>query len=251
MSKIFARGYNIERILAFTLAEVLITLGIIGVVASLTMPTLIQNYQEKATVVKLKKIYSMLSQAYQAASMENGDPTNWGLKDTPDTTSEGSRNLYNILIQPYFNVIKYCDVQPGCFYSQYSKTLQGDEFKENFDTNRRIKFVLNDGIIMMVSSYSSKCSYDDGYHVLDPFCGNVMLDINGKKSPNTFGIDIFQFLITKDSLLPDGINKTMSNVPTTNGRFVSGWTTGWVIQNENLDYLHCSGLDWSTKTKCK
>ncbi|MDR1168674.1 MAG: prepilin-type N-terminal cleavage/methylation domain-containing protein, partial [Heliobacteriaceae bacterium] len=84
---------------AFTLAEVLITLGIIGVVASLTMPTLIQDYQEKATVVKLKKIYSMLSQAYQSASMENGDPTNWGLKDTTDTTSEGSRNLYNILIQ--------------------------------------------------------------------------------------------------------------------------------------------------------
>ncbi|MDR1167626.1 MAG: type II secretion system GspH family protein [Heliobacteriaceae bacterium] len=235
----------------FTLAEVLITLGIIGVVASLTMPTLIQNYQEKATVVKLKKIYSMLSQAYQSASMENGDPTNWGLKDTPDATYEGSRNLYNILIQPYFNVIKYCDVQPGCFYSQNPRALPGDEWHENFDTNKRIKFVLNDGIIMMVSSYSSKCSYDDGNHIRDPFCGIVVLDINGKKLPNTWGRDIFSFLITKDSILPDGINKTMPNLSTTNSSFVFGWTTGWVIQNENMDYLHCNDLSWNSKTKCK
>ncbi|MDR1167996.1 MAG: hypothetical protein LBK53_03780, partial [Heliobacteriaceae bacterium] len=169
-----------------------------------------------------------------------------------DTTSEGSRNLYNILIQPYFNVVKYCDVQSGCFYSQYPRMLPaGDEFKENFDTNKRIKFVLNDGTIMMVTSHSPNCSYDGDNHLLDLTCGNVVLDINGKKLPNTWGRDIFSFSITKDSLLPDGINKTVANVPTTAGRFVSGWTTGWVIQNENLDYLHCSGLDWSTKTKCK
>jgi hypothetical protein len=127
----------------------------------------------------------------------------------------------------------------------------GDEFKENFDTNKRIKFVLNDGTIMMVTSHSPNCSYDGDNHLLDLTCGNVVLDINGKKLPNTWGRDIFSFSITKDSLLPDGINKTVANVPTTAGRFVSGWTTGWVIQNENLDYLHCSGLDWSTKTKCK
>ena len=42
-----------NRKVAFTLAEVLITLGIIGVVAAMTMPSLIQNYQEKATVTKL------------------------------------------------------------------------------------------------------------------------------------------------------------------------------------------------------
>ena len=44
----------------FTLAEVLITLGIIGVVAALTLPSLIQNYKEKATVTAVKESYSIL-----------------------------------------------------------------------------------------------------------------------------------------------------------------------------------------------
>ena len=48
---------------AFTLAEILITLGIIGLVAALTLPSVIANYQKKQTVVKLKKVYTTLSQA--------------------------------------------------------------------------------------------------------------------------------------------------------------------------------------------
>lgn len=46
---------------AFTLAEVLITLGIIGVVAALTLPALIQNYQDKVMVSQAKKTYSNFS----------------------------------------------------------------------------------------------------------------------------------------------------------------------------------------------
>ena len=48
---------------AFTLAEVLITLGIIGVVAAMTMPSVITNYQKKQTAAQLKKAYSIVSQA--------------------------------------------------------------------------------------------------------------------------------------------------------------------------------------------
>ena len=44
----------------FTLAEVLITLGVIGIVAVMTIPTLVQSYEEKATVAKLKKINSLI-----------------------------------------------------------------------------------------------------------------------------------------------------------------------------------------------
>lgn len=62
---------------AFTLAEVLITLGIIGVVAAMTMPSLIANYQEKQRVSQLKKVYSALSQAFVTAVQENGTPDEW------------------------------------------------------------------------------------------------------------------------------------------------------------------------------
>ena len=47
----------------FTLAEVLITLGIIGVVAAMTMPTLINNINNKQNIAALKKAYSLISQA--------------------------------------------------------------------------------------------------------------------------------------------------------------------------------------------
>ena len=64
---------------AFTLAEVLITLGIIGVVAALTIPSLIQKYEEKQTVSQVKKAYSEISQAYMSAVQGEGTPDNWGL----------------------------------------------------------------------------------------------------------------------------------------------------------------------------
>jgi len=69
---------------AFTLAEVLITLGIIGVVAALVMPSLIANQKEKETVVKLKKVYSVLSNAYLMAQEEYGTPDNWNIIGSND-----------------------------------------------------------------------------------------------------------------------------------------------------------------------
>lgn len=57
----------------FTLAEVLITLGIIGIVAAMTMPTLIGKYQKKQTAVQLKKVYTEMSQAVALSELDNGD----------------------------------------------------------------------------------------------------------------------------------------------------------------------------------
>ena len=55
---------------AFTLAEVLITLGIIGVVAALTMPALIANYKKQQTIVQLKKAYTTLAQGFKLAQVD-------------------------------------------------------------------------------------------------------------------------------------------------------------------------------------
>jgi prepilin-type N-terminal cleavage/methylation domain-containing protein len=61
----------------FTLAEVLITLGIIGVVAALTLPPLVQNYRKKAVETKLAKFYSVMNQAVKLSEVENGDTEEW------------------------------------------------------------------------------------------------------------------------------------------------------------------------------
>jgi len=72
----------------FTLAEVLITLGIIGVVAAMTIPTLMQKYYEKQTVAKLKETYSILSQALKSASQEEGLPEEWDCNKADKESAE-------------------------------------------------------------------------------------------------------------------------------------------------------------------
>ncbi len=61
----------------FTLAEVLITLGVIGVVAAMTIPTMITNYQKKQTAIEVKKAYTELNQILRMAIADHGDPSGW------------------------------------------------------------------------------------------------------------------------------------------------------------------------------
>ena len=61
----------------FTLSEVLITLGIIGIVAAITIPTLITNYQKKTTATRVKKAYSELLQAIKLSENDNDSMESW------------------------------------------------------------------------------------------------------------------------------------------------------------------------------
>ncbi len=64
---------KIKRILGFTLAEVLITLGVIGIVVALTIPVLYNKYQQKVTEVRFERIYSDLTKAFNSGAIENGE----------------------------------------------------------------------------------------------------------------------------------------------------------------------------------
>lgn len=77
---------------AFTLAEVLITLGIIGVVAALTLPTLIQSYKKKVIETRLAKFASIYRQAITMAEVEHGPKEHWNL--IPSNPSDPSDDLY-------------------------------------------------------------------------------------------------------------------------------------------------------------
>lgn len=63
---------------AFTLAEVLITLGVIGVVAAMTLSVLINKYRERQYVVGLKKAVAIIDNAYRLAIYENGGSNDFG-----------------------------------------------------------------------------------------------------------------------------------------------------------------------------
>lgn len=236
---------DIKPINAFTLAEVLITLGIIGVVAAMTMPTLIQKYQEKATVTKVKKFYSMLSQAYQMAIVNNGSPEEWGL------TSE----ILLTNLQPYLKFIEYCPEGNGdCHSGTYILENNGNR-ESNYFTSRP-SARLADGLIMQSLIKSGGCSYSLGSDKNESnICGEYTVDINGDNKPNQYGKDIFLFHATKYGVIAAGnANYTAdTNFNFKRGCLGTGWgCTAWVIYNGNLDYLHCPDeLDWDKKRSCK
>ena len=89
----------------------LITLGIIGVVAAMTLPTLIQKHNEKVMVSKLKKSYSIMQQAYLMAVRDKGTPDQWGLIDNVNTDQDVDdiNDVNNFLyhMKDYLKITKY------------------------------------------------------------------------------------------------------------------------------------------------
>lgn len=66
-----------KALFGFTLAEVLITLGIIGIVAAMTIPTLMTKFAKSRTETQLKTFYSKINQTVKMSIAENGDPEGW------------------------------------------------------------------------------------------------------------------------------------------------------------------------------
>ncbi len=258
-STFFAKNLGkFQRYTAFTLAEVLITLGIIGVVAALTIPTIIANQQEKTTVSTLKKAYSSLSQAYTMAVQENGTPDNWELvaQDSP----AGAGNMINILGNS-LRILKNCGNSDfSCFPDVYYKYLNGQPKAKATNTNYS-RAQLADGMLIETQVWSPNCSRDWGDGNYNNVCGRYSVDINGFKNPNQEGVDYFLFYLTKNGIMPAG-------APNNGGFTFSGFCrdkslgliagmgsngtgcTAWVIYNENMDYLKCDDLSWDGKTKC-
>ncbi|MBP7212040.1 type II secretion system protein [bacterium] len=238
----------INRKNAFTLAEVLITLGIIGVVAALTIPTLMQKTEERETVSKLKKEYTILTNAYNLSKNDNGDASNWG---TWDDDNNGSEIVLENFI-PYFNVLKNCGItESGCFATSYKQLSGGiDPDYYNLDNKYGARVVLADGtaIVFDVSNSSSTISAHNSRVAF------IVVDINGQKKPNKLGVDTFVFTLYLDKIIPTGIQNddsfTFANSCADSKTATGRGCTAWVLQNENMDYMHCTGLSWGGKTKC-
>lgn len=101
--------------IAFTLSEVLITLGIIGIVAAITIPALVKSYHKKITVTRLKQTYSMFQQALKLSELEHGDISQWDIPNVIDATASSDRGVSEDFADEYF--LKYikgykkCDLQ--------------------------------------------------------------------------------------------------------------------------------------------
>ena len=198
---------------AFTLAEVLITLVIIGVIAAFTIPTVVSNYRKQEYVSRLKKTYSALSQVTGRIIVEEGNP-----KASVGGWCSSSANVFN-LYKKYLNNAKECLNGENCWETVNISNLQSGASYNYSDSNSRI--ILGDGTFLMFRQTSSDCSLggDNNDYGMYQFCALLWVDVNGAKGPNTWGRDNFQFVITEDGLKPRGCGLTPQYVSSkcTNG----------------------------------
>lgn len=206
----------LKKLNGFTLAEVLITLGIIGVVAAITIPTLMNNIQDVQYKTAFKKEYSSISQAYSRLAGDNGGTL-------VGVTTYGPNGSYNSdLIKPYLSYAKACDnsaVSGGCWnvggqWFLLDKTAVVPS-AGGFDANSAL--ILNDGSFLLIpptGGFTSGNASNGRVHYFSNLfddCndgGNnglpsnavigLLLDTNGFKKPNTLGKDIFEIYIGKN-----------------------------------------------------
>ena len=234
----------------FTLAEVLITLGIIGVVAALTIPSLINKYQDKVVTTALKRNYSILSQAVLSAVDEYGTPDNWMQSDENKSSysQSSAKNVANILSMFIKNIDKCTDSE--CI----SKFTNGHKIYNIKRNSRASMFqdkyaylTLTDGTIYEISSLGQCNSYWELRNV----CASVRVDVNGLSKPNALGWDVFTFFLTSEGrFVPSEYNSDYCN--SSSDSYVNGQRcTKWVLTYGNREYLRCDGLTMNGKIRCK
>lgn len=185
----------------FTLAEVLITLGIIGVIAAMTLPALINQTQGKELETGFKKAYSVIQAAFNQMSYDEGQVIN---------AANYPEREFMPVFKKYFQVSKDCGLH-GCeqqssqdddgnilYISQTYKTYNNNPMTTRLIDDGQI--FVNDGMLIMVENI-------DGLIW-------ILVDVNGNmKKPNRLGHDLFAFQVMDNGkLLPMGANGTPYNL---------------------------------------
>jgi len=204
---------------AFTLAEVLITLAIIGVVAALTIPAVVTKVTKDQYVVGLKKAYNTLKSVQREAEQELGSMDNW-------TMTGNSEKTFEEYFKPYFDILKDCgfNAEEGCFGSKYT-LLKGGDWNFNLNGQGLYKIVASDGI-----SYAFTQTDGNDAGTITSAVGMFIVDINGQKGPNKWGRDLFQFMVFPSSKLGIKPHASFKNhdEPYTSQEVISSCsTTSW------------------------
>ena len=175
---------KLKFLFGFTLAEVLVTLGIIGVISAMTVPTLFQNYQKKSYVTQLHKVYNEVQQA-AVAYMNDKNAIN--LREAGFNNS----NAVSDFVKFYFKIIQDCGANAvPCFADSYKK-LSGVSTPVG---GAERYFVLSSGA--SVATIARDNAYGD-------LVAEIWVDTNGKQGPNIVGRDFFIMYLYKNVIIDD------------------------------------------------
>ena len=193
---------------AFTLAEVLITLGIIGIVAAMTMPSLLANYRQRVIISQLKKSFSTLQTAINTTNVEYGMPY----------------DCYNIGWGGYH--VTQCSE----FWNDFLKQLKIIKSCRYTDDSCGVKYKTKDQVLAEGGSiFNSTCSFfdkgptdyiinilADGSYIItyggkNPLSNHYVyfgIDVNGEKGPNKWGYDLFYLMLNRENSNKDVVAMT-------------------------------------------
>jgi len=188
---------------AFTLAEVLITLAIIGVVAAMTIPTLIADYQKKVYINKLKTTYTTLTHGMQLLMAETGcfdDIECTGAFDgiySDVTDAEWNKTFFSKM-EKVFKIAEKCDNTGN------SCKLLGDKYKKlgdgdyiDYTTENRVGFTLQNGAWIFFNN--AKHEFPSANNsAIKKVVSYMVVDTNGSQGPNQAGRDLFQMILAQN-----------------------------------------------------
>lgn len=187
------QNYFKKKSLAFTLAEVLVTLGIIGVVSAMTVPSLMKNHQRSVYVTQLHKVYNEIQ---QATSLQLQERNAINLVESGIRSQATMATFINSRLK-----VSTCTSPSNCFASEY-KNMDGAAVTSYSNTNASCFTMASGAAICLeykapVTADSCKASEDDKFMQEVGACdnlnmvGTLIVDSNGKSGPNVLGRDLF------------------------------------------------------------
>ena len=212
--------------MAFTLAEVLITLVVIGIISAITIMIIQNNAKNAVLVSQTKHTWSDINNVFKLVQLDYGTPG-----DNSEIFSEDKDNAQiNREFSKYFNGAIYCgnyQTSPQCeglkdYKAKYSRPVYSDGTNAStVDLRNRASVILPSGAIISIVSKRKSCNEyaargqslnSDGKPKKDSDgndvywnstrknCGTIMFDVNGMKKPNRFGVDVFDVNVFRNNL---------------------------------------------------
>lgn len=167
----------------FTLSEVLITLGVIGIIAAITIPILVADYQKKQTVSQLQKAYSEINQVFNLSINDNGDPKTWDWS-SGGTIGVATTRVAETYFVPYFSIAQNCGYVASSACSKAARKVFSKSANYPFNNNL-YHIILNDGTYL---GFNFNTFPSPNYFMF-------LVDVNAENPPNVLGKDAFLIYI--------------------------------------------------------
>ncbi len=193
MQRCFNRRMRKCKNRAYTLAEILIVLIVVGIIAAMSIPVLLQKIEKKDLESRFIKANSVLKQTVARAEATEGNFTNWSW-----ITSD---KIFFEYFTPYLSVTTICKPNEiGCGTEVSYRYLNGKPAPSNVFPQKLTRFITNDGAKWFIG-VNANCVQKGEY------CAMIRVDVNGDAPPNMYGRDLFTFFMLPytNEVKPEGL----------------------------------------------